>query len=154
MENLLYIAAIIAAVAFLILCISLAMTLFSVKKTLNNVADTLDGLETNLQNMTKETAELLHKTNGLAEDIQAKSVKLNTVVDAVKNVGTSVNGFNHSIQRLTTSVTSEVEKNEEKIAQVVQWSNVFLGVRDKWKERKALERAGYYTYENDNQKPL
>ena len=43
MENLLYIAAIIAAVAFLILCISLAMTLFSVKKTLNNVADTLDG---------------------------------------------------------------------------------------------------------------
>ena len=84
------------------------------------------GLETNLQNMTKETAELLHKTNDLAEDIQAKSEKLNTVVDAVKNVGTSVNGFNHSIQRLTTSVTSEVEKNEEKIAQVVQWSNVFL----------------------------
>ena len=34
MENLLYIAAIVAAIAFLILCVSLAMTLFSVKKNI------------------------------------------------------------------------------------------------------------------------
>ncbi|MCM3359275.1 MULTISPECIES: DUF948 domain-containing protein [unclassified Psychrobacillus] len=152
MENLLYIAAIVAAIAFLILCISLAVTLSSVKKTLNNVAETLDGLETHLQNVTKETAELLHKTNELAVDIQDKSEKLNTVVDAVKNVGVSVNGFNNSIQRLSTSVTTEVEKNEDKIAQVVQWSSIFLGIRDKWKERKAMEQAGFYTFEKDNVK--
>lgn len=149
MENLLYIAAIIAAIAFLVLCISLAVTLFSVKKTLNNVVGILEGLDTNLQNVTKETADLLHKTNELAEDIQQKSVKLNTVVDAVKDVGSSVSGLNQSIQRITSSVTSEVEKNEEKIAQVVQWSNVILSVRDKWKERKALESTGYYSTESE-----
>ena len=41
------------------------------------------------------------------------------------------------------------QKNEVKIAQVVQWSNILFGIRDKWKERKALEEAGYYSYESE-----
>lgn len=146
MENLLYIAAVIAAVGFLVLCISLAVTLFSVKKTLANVAVTVEHLDSNLQDMTKETALLLHKTNALTEDIQYKSSQLNGLVTSVKGVGDTLNQFNSSMQRITSSVTNEVEKNEEKIAQVVQWSNVVLGIRDQWKERKSLEDAGYYTY--------
>lgn len=146
MENLLYIAAIIAAVGFLVLCVSLAITFFSVKKTLANVAVTVEHLDANLQDMTKETALLLHKTNALTEDIQYKSSQLNGLVTSVKGFGDTVNQFNSSMQRITSSVTNEVEKNEDKIAQVVQWSNVVLGIRDQWKERKSLEEAGYYTY--------
>ena len=45
-----------------------------------------------MEGVTKETTELLHKTNRLAEDIEHKAEKLNTVVDAVKGVGESVTG--------------------------------------------------------------
>lgn len=96
----------------------------------------MDGLEGQLQGVTKETTELLMKTNNLAADLQTKSEKLNSVVDAVKGVGESVNGLNSSVRRITSSVVVEAEKNEDKIAQIVQWSNVAMGIFDKWKERR------------------
>ncbi|MET3575361.1 DUF948 domain-containing protein [Bhargavaea ullalensis] len=154
MENLLYIAAIVAAVAFLILCIALAMTLGSLKKTLNSVSETVDGLEGQLQGLTKESTELLHKTNLLAEDIQHKSEQLNTVVQAVQGVGESFGNLNSSVRRITSSVSAEVERNEDKIAQVVQWSNVVLGIRDKWKERKGTGSDGWTEYTVPGQKRL
>ncbi|EMR05705.1 hypothetical protein C772_02371 [Bhargavaea cecembensis DSE10] len=156
MENLLYIAAIVAAVAFLILCIALAVTLNSVKKTLNNVASTVDGLEGQIQGLTKESTELLHKTNLLAEDIQEKSQKLNTVVHAVQGVGESVGNLNTSVRRITSSVAAEVERNEDKIAQVVQWSNVVMEIRDKWKERTGTgkDKDGWNRYSVPAQRRL
>jgi len=139
MEILLYISAAVAAVGFLILCISLAVTLTAMKKTLNNLAGTVGALQNQLDGITRETTDLLHKTNGLAEDIQDKSLKLNTVVDAVKGVGTNVQQLNNSIGKITHSISRSVENNEEKIAQVVQWSNVAMEIRDKWKARNAKE---------------
>ncbi|HSI66827.1 MAG TPA: DUF948 domain-containing protein [Planococcus sp. (in: firmicutes)] len=144
---LLYIAAIVAAVGFLILCIALAMTFNSLKNTLKEVSGTVSGLENQLQGVTLETTNLLHKTNELAEDIQDKSVKLNSVVDAVRGVGNSVNDLNSSVRRITTTVSTHVEQNEEKIAQVVQWGNVAMGIRDKWKERKVYEARAASSYE-------
>src|SRR5690606_34845553 len=96
--------------------------------------------------ITSETTELLNKTNKLAEDIQEKSEKLNSVVDAVKGVGESVSGFNSSIMRVSDSITTEAERNSDKIAQVVQWSNVVLGILDKVKERREATSHGWTVY--------
>ncbi|CEG23292.1 hypothetical protein BN1080_02243 [Planococcus massiliensis] len=145
-QILLYIAAIVAAIGFLILCVALAMTLNSLKNTLKEVTGTVAGLENQLQGVTLETTNLLHKTNELAEDIQVKSEKLNTVVDAVKGVGNSVTDLNSSIRRVTSEVSTQVELNQDKIAQVVQWSNVVMGIRDKWKERKIYESRAASSY--------
>lgn len=149
MEVLLYIAAIVAAIAFLILCISLAMTLGSLKTTLRSVSETMDGLTNQLEGITSETTELLHKTNALAEDIQQKSEKLNTVVDAVKGVGSSVSDLNNSVRRVTNSITVEAEKNSDKIAQVVQWSNVAFGIIGKVKDMKTERSSGWTVYQPD-----
>src|SRR5690606_23036778 len=146
-QILLYIAAIVAAVGFLILCVALAMTLNSLKNTLKEVSGTVAGLENQLQGVTLETTNLLHKTNELAEDIQVKTEKLNGVVDAVKGVGNSVTDLNASVRRITMSIASQAEQNEEKIAQVVQWSNVAMGIRDKWKARKVYSTREAQTYQ-------
>lgn len=45
MEVILYIAAIIAAIGFLILCVSVGMTLFSLKSILNSLAEHYLGLK-------------------------------------------------------------------------------------------------------------
>ncbi|RLQ97906.1 DUF948 domain-containing protein [Falsibacillus albus] len=137
----LYLSAALVAVAFLILVINLSKTLKSLQSTMDSVSTTLDGLETQLQGVTRETTDLLHKTNSLAEDIQDKSEKLNTVVFAVKDVGDSIQGLNHSIKKVSTSISNEVEKNQDKISQVVQWSNVFMEIRDKWKSKRREQEA-------------
>lgn len=136
MEIILYLSAAVAAVAFLILVIYLAKTLKSLQGTLDSVAHTLTGLEKQLDGVTRETTVLLHKTNSLADDIQQKSESLNSVVSAVKDVGNSVQRFNQSIHSISSMVDNQIDKNQDKISQVVQWSNVFLELKDKWKSRR------------------
>ena len=139
MEIILYGSAALVAIAFLILVIYLARMLTSLQKTLNSVAHTLDDLEGQLKGITTETTELLHKTNELADDLKQKSENLNTAVIAVKEVGTSIQSFNTSIQKVSNKVVTEIENNQEKISQIVQWGNIALEMRDKWKSRKKLE---------------
>ncbi|MFE8703395.1 DUF948 domain-containing protein [Cytobacillus sp. FJAT-54145] len=139
MEIILYLSAALAAIAFFILVIYLTKTLKSLQVTLDSVSNTLQGLEKQLDGVTRETTDLLHKTNHLADDIQKKSDRLNTVVDAVKDVSTSIQKFNQSIQTITTSVNRSVEQNKDKVSQVIQWSNVLLELKDKWKAKKKEE---------------
>ncbi|AGX05864.1 MULTISPECIES: DUF948 domain-containing protein [Bacillaceae] len=136
MEIILYLSVALIAVAFLVLVIFLSRTLKSLATTLDSVSTTLDGLEQQLDGVTRETTVLLHKTNALASDIQQKSESLNGVVNAVRDVGDSVRKFNGTIQSISSSVNTQVEQNKDKISQVVQWSNVFLELKDKWKIRK------------------
>ncbi|MBM4762597.1 DUF948 domain-containing protein [Bacillus sp. B15-48] len=136
MEIILYLSVAVAALAFLILVIFLSKTLKSLQITLDSVARTLSGLEKQLDGVTRETTELLHKTNHLAEDIQRKSENLNSVVIAVKDVGNSVQQFNRSIQNIHTIVDKELIKNQDKISQVIQWGNVFLELKERWRAKK------------------
>jgi len=131
------------AIAFLILVIYLTKTLKSLQMTLDNVAITLSGLEKQLDGVTSETTMLLHKTNALASDIQQKAENLNSVVDAVKDVGNSVRNFNGSIQKVTTTVNQQIDENKDKMAQVIQWSNILLDLKDKWQERKQNKLASH-----------
>ncbi len=131
-----YLSVALIAIAFLILVIYLSKTLKSLQITLDNVANTLSGLEKQLDGVTSETTMLLHTTNSLASDIQQKAENLNSVVDAVKDVGDSVRNFNGAIQKITTTVNQQIEENKDKMAQVMQWSNVLLDLKDKWQARK------------------
>ncbi|WP_050181103.1 DUF948 domain-containing protein [Domibacillus robiginosus] len=141
MEIILYLSAAVAAIAFLILVINLSKTLKSVDNTLDTLSRTVDRLEGQLKDVTAETAELLHKTNALAEDVQHKTEQLNTVVYAVKDVGSSVHNLNHSLKKVTTTVASQVEKNQYKISQAVQWGNVVKQLVDKFKNDDKHKQA-------------
>lgn len=136
MEIILYVSIAIIAVAFFILVVYLIQTLKSSQKTLDSVSRTLIGLENQLRGVTSETTELLKKTNALAEDVQKKSQNLNSVVDAVKDVGTSVQRFNQSIDQISNKVITGVQNQQDKISQVVQWSQVLMELRDRWKQRR------------------
>ncbi|NWQ43047.1 DUF948 domain-containing protein [Bacillus sp. EB106-08-02-XG196] len=136
MEIILYLSVALIAVAFLVLVIYVAKTLKSLQETLSSVSKTLMGVEKQLEGVTQETTELLQKTNALADDIQEKSKSLNSVVTAVKDVGTTVNKFNGTLKDLTDSFEIQVEENKEKVSQIVQWTNVFLELKDKWNAKK------------------
>nr|WP_263325397.1 DUF948 domain-containing protein [Neobacillus sp. Marseille-Q6967] len=139
MEIILYLSAALISVAFLVLVIYLSKTLKTLQETLKGVTKTLDGLEKQLDGVTSETTLLLQKTNALAEDIQVKSESLNSVVDAVKDVGSTVTKFNGTLKNLAESFDIQVEQSKEKVSQIVQWSNVFLELKEKWNARKQVK---------------
>ncbi|WML54364.1 DUF948 domain-containing protein [Neobacillus sp. PS3-12] len=132
----LYLSVAFIAIAFFILVMYISKTLNSVRVSLETVTKTLGGLEKQIEGVTTETTALLQKTNHLAEDLQRKSESLNSVVDAVKDVGTTVIHFNQTLQGITNAVDKQVEGNKEKISQVIQWSNVILELKDKWRSKK------------------
>lgn len=132
----LYLSVAFIAIAFFILVIYISKMMNSVRISLESVTRTLGGLEKQIEGVTTETTELLKKTNYLAEDLQRKSESLNGVVDAVKDIGTTISHFNQSLQSITNVVDRQVEGNKEKISQVIQWSNVILELKDKWKSKK------------------
>lgn len=136
MQIILYLSVALIAIAFFVLVIFLATTLKSFQVTLTSVSKTLSGLEKQLDGVTAETTILLQKTNALADDIKKKSDSLNSVVEAVKDVGTTVTKFNGTLKNITQSVDKQVEESKEKISQVVQWSNILLELKDKWQARK------------------
>jgi uncharacterized protein YoxC len=138
MELILYLSIALISIAFAVLVVFIARTLKSVTKTLDNVAVTLEGLERQMEGITLETTQLLHKTNKLADDIQVKSEKLNTVVSAVQNVGNSLEGFNHSVSKVSSQLSSSLENNQERISQVISWSNVAMEIWEKWKQKKEI----------------
>lgn len=136
MQIILYLSVALIAIAFLVLVIYLAKALNSLQATLTSVSGTLKGLEKQLEAVMGETHQLLQKTNELADDIHQKSKNLNSVVEAVKGVGTTVSKFNGTLQNITNSVDQSVEESKEKVSQIIQWSNIFLELKDKWQERK------------------
>ena len=142
MQIILYLSVALIAIAFLVLVIYLSKTLKSLQETLAGVSGTLKGLEKQLDGVMGETHLLLQKTNALAEDIHQKSKDLNSVVTAVKDVGTTITGFNGTLKRITTSVDQTVEDSKEKVAQIIQWSNILLELKDKWQARKQANNEG------------
>ena len=136
MEVLLYISALVAAIAFAVLVIFLVRTLKSANRTLDHVANTMAGLEKQINGITKETEELLHRTNRLADDIQEKAESLNTVFSSVKDLGDSVGQVNQSIRHVSNTVSTQVVKQSDQIAKAVQWGNVAIDLYAKFKQRK------------------
>lgn len=136
LESLLYISALIVAVAFAILVFSLVKTLKSANKTLDHVASTMAGLEKQINGITKETEELLQRTNQLADDIKGKTESFNTVFASFKELGDSVGQVNKSLRHVSDTVSEQTVKQSENIAQAVQWGNVVIDLYTKFKQRK------------------
>lgn len=136
MQIILSLSAALVAVAFFILVIYLVKTLKSLQAILTGVSKTLKEVEKHLEDVTTETTLLLQKTNVLADDFQHKAKSLNSVVDAVKDVGSTVSKFNGTLNNLSTSFDRQVEENKEKVSQIIQWSDVLLELKDKWRARK------------------
>ncbi|MDV2684733.1 DUF948 domain-containing protein [Alkalihalophilus lindianensis] len=139
MESLLYISAIIVAIAFAVLVGYLVLTLKSANRTLDHVANTMAGLEKQVNGITHETELLLSKTNRLADDVQQKTESLNTVFASVKELGDSVQQVNRSIRHVSGVVSNQAVKQSEQIAQAVQWGNVAIDFYTKFKARKARQ---------------
>ncbi|MCZ0703238.1 uncharacterized protein YoxC [Natronobacillus azotifigens] len=129
----LYIAALIFALAFTALVVYLIKVLKETERTMGSMANTLEGLETQMEGITTETTLLLNRTNQLAEDINDKSQRLNTVVDSVKGIGDTVNSFNQSIRNVSSTISHVAEKNKEETAQVIKWGTVVMQLFNKRK---------------------
>ena len=124
----LYIAALIFALAFAALVI---FVIASLNPILKEVRDTLAVLRQEVNNITVEVTQLLHKTNNLVEDLEGKSAKLDSVFDGIDTIGHTLNDLIETLSRISSKLTHTVKKEDEKIAQAIKWGSALLKLRKK-----------------------
>lgn len=137
MDNLLYISVTIIAVAFVFLVYFLINTLIAMRKTLESVSSTVEGLQRQVDDIMKESAQLIHKSNLLADDIQRKSDSLDSIFLAAKDLGESVQRINYSVKRVSEAVSKTANEQSEQVAQAVRWGNIAMQFWEKWQAKKA-----------------
>ncbi|CAM3855775.1 DUF948 domain-containing protein [Alkalicoccus chagannorensis] len=137
MEWLLYISILIIALAFAMLVIYFVATLKALRKTMDNVTTTVEELQEQVNGITNESTNLLHKTNALADDIQHKSDTLNSIFLAAQDLGVTFQNMNTSVKRVSDTVSKQADERSEQAAKAVQWGNVALELWTRWKKKKA-----------------
>lgn len=137
----LYISALIVAIAFGLLVIYFVKTLKSTSKALEQTTATVEALKKQIEGITAESELLLKKTNALADDMQRKSDAVDVVFESAKDLGNSMKSFNKSVRVVSTKVSDQTSRNAETVSQAVQWGQAVLDFYTKYKQRKQqLER--------------
>lgn len=128
----------IGIIVFVVVLVAIAVyvvqTLKAAQRALNNVADTLEGVERQVEGITTETTLLLQKTNDLAEDVNHKVARLNSVFEGVEEVGDTFNNLTRSMKKLSNSISVSSEEDVEKATEAVKWSTAIMNI---WRNRKS-----------------
>ena len=105
------IAALIAAVAFVVLVIFLVLVLYKVSQVVSKIEDTIDETNTTIKVVTsdvnvlsRQVEGLLVKSNELLTDVTQKVATIDPMFTAVADLSESVSALNTSSKHLITKV--------------------------------------------------
>lgn len=108
-------AALIAAIAFLILVIWIGWFLTKTVKSLNHTVDQLSKLTEDADSISKELEDVLGNTNQLLEDVNGKAEKLDPAIQAVADVGQSVSDVNNASRQFVEKISSHANSRSSKM---------------------------------------
>lgn len=109
------VAALIAAIAFLILVIWIGWFLTKTVKSLNQTVNQLSKLTDDADNLSKELEDVLGNTNQLLADVNGKAEKLDPAIQAVADVGQSVSDVNNASRQFVEKMTNKSSSRSSKM---------------------------------------
>lgn len=117
------IAALIAALAFVVLVVGLMLSLLKLPKVIADFHATVKKLNTTIDVVTKdvdglslEVEALLNKTNSLMDDVNRKVEKIDPLFTAVGDLGETVSEVNDSAKNTATNLISGIGKKKPSTA--------------------------------------
>lgn len=127
----LIIAVVIISLGILLLVISAILSIPNINKWSTVMMGSVQRIQQQLEGLQKESNTLKGKVELLAEDLHDKSIKVQSAVNAVTNVTTSITEIQQNVSQKTSSISKKVENDEEMRAEAAQWSNIFLNIMEK-----------------------
>ena len=132
-------AGLIAALAFVVLVVFMCLVLHKLGKTINQLSDTLTAHEATT--LSADADRILKKTDDLMADINAKSQKLEPLVDTAVALSKSVDDLNTASRKMVHHVASAREEGS-KLNSAVKFGktvyNVYSAV-DRHRQKKAAK---------------
>lgn len=123
----LYIALAIFVVGLIIAIVGVVMLISGIKEPMKKMKGSANNLKERVDKLNLEVTTLSHNANELKEDVQLKSEKVGTLVDAAKGTVNSVIDLNASVRAITGGIASQVDHDKQRVAEVNQYSNTAIG---------------------------
>lgn len=134
-------AGLIAALAFVVLVVFMCLVLHKLGKTINQLSDTLTDVAHEATTLSADADRILKKTDNLMADINAKSQKLEPLVDTAVALSKSVGDLNTASRKMVHHVASAREEGS-KLNSAVKFGktvyNVYSAV-DRHRQKKAAK---------------
>lgn len=124
MDFLLYASALIAALSLLLIAIFVVITLKSAKQTMGEVSETLKRVENKIGGITKQSEQLLEKTNQIAQDAEVKMQNFESLSTTAQDLTKTTNYMNQSFKQISDQVANPPKKYSE----LMQQTNVIAEV--------------------------
>lgn len=128
------VAALIAAIAFLILVIWIGWFLTKTVKSLNQTVNQLSKLTDDADNLSKELEDVLGNTNQLLADVNGKAEKLDPAIQAVADVGQSVSDVNNASRQFVEKMTNKSSSRSSKM--ISNLGKVALLMAGHWRNKR------------------
>ncbi|MFK5676678.1 MULTISPECIES: DUF948 domain-containing protein [unclassified Ligilactobacillus] len=134
-------AGLIAALAFVVLVVFMCLVLHKLGKTINQLSATLTDVTHEATTLSADADRILKKTDDLMADINAKSQKLEPLVDTAVALSKSVDDLNTASRKMVHHVASAREEGSKlnsavKLGKTVY--NVYSAV-DRHRQKKAVK---------------
>mgnify|MGYP000023542709 CR=1 FL=1 len=144
MEMLIGLSVAVIAAAFVALTIYLIIALRSVNDSVQQVSKTLEKVQLQVDEVTRETVVMMRTTNQITEDFQKKIKKVDALFESVGEVGEAVNQVTSSMKQVSATVTKSIthgvetgiHKQQNRIDEVIHWTNVAINL---WQKLQALK---------------
>lgn len=136
----LYIALGIFVLGLIIAIVGVVMLISGIKEPVKKMKGSANNLKERVDKLNLEVTTLSHTANELKEDVQVKSEKVGTLVDAAKGTLNSVVDLNATVRSITGDITTRVDRDKRNIAEVNQYSNTAIGLVNMIKNRKSPEK--------------
>lgn len=140
----------VIAAAFVALTIYLIITLRSVNDSVQHVSKTLEKVQLQVDEVTRETVIMMRTTNQITEDLHKKLKQVDALFESVGDVGEAVNQVTSSVKQVSATVTKSithgvqngVNKQQKRIDEVIQWTNVAANLWQKYQALKSNRTKG------------
>lgn len=117
MDILLYISAIIAALAFLLIAVFVVITLKSTKQTMSEVSETLKRVETKVSGVATKAESLVDKTNQITQNAEQKLEAFDNLSKAAQKLDDTTNDLQASFQNVAKQISTPPVKQGKMVEQ-------------------------------------
>lgn len=136
------ISLIIIAVSFCLLVFYLVKVLRSVNNSLIQTDQTIKDIQLQVDEIAKESTQLLQQSNKVMMDVEQKSKSLDPLFQTVHDAGQAVNTLSQAVREVSSTLSYNMKKgmdkatdNPNKIAGVMNIISFGYFIREKWKQR-------------------
>jgi uncharacterized protein YoxC len=149
----------IIALSFVFLVFYLIRTLLSVQGSLKLLGSTMVHMQQQIDELNRETVNLIRNTNQITLDVQKKSKSLDALFHSVENAGLAVEQVTESVREVSSTfaqnmkqkVTS-VDLKQDKLSEVIRLTTIGIGLWKKWQALKPEPKHKQEYVAKDGQK--